>query len=102
VVAGYDDLGSGNFNNPRDHWFAKIWPKVEQAPRKDTWQGVTLVTRLANGASHPLNDGFSKELTHCLFWFAWSSIIQASTEYLKEVPNATPEVAHLDVISERK
>jgi hypothetical protein len=57
---------------------------------------------LTDGASHPLNDGFSKELAHCLLWFTRSSVIQVSTEYLKEVPNVNPEVVHLDVISERK
>jgi hypothetical protein len=102
VVTGYDTLGSGNFSNLRDHWFAKIWPKVERVPRKDTRHGVTLMSRSTDGASHPLNDGFSKELARCLLWFTRSSIVEASRAYLKEIPNATPEVARLDVVSVRK
>ncbi len=27
VSAGYDELGSGNLKNPRDHWFAKYGPR---------------------------------------------------------------------------
>jgi hypothetical protein len=37
-----------------------------------------------------------------LLRFTPSSILEASREYLKEIPNATPEVARLDVVSERK
>jgi hypothetical protein len=101
AVAGYDDLGSGYFSNPCGHWFAKIWPKVEQATRKDTWHGVTLVTRSTDGASHPLNDGFSKELACCLLRFTWSSIVEVSREYLKKKSSVTPQVAWLDVVPMR-
>jgi hypothetical protein len=93
VVDGFDDLGSGTLKDPRRHWFAKIWPNVKRAPRKDCFHGGNRVLKSTVGATHPINDAFSKKLGGALLYFPNSEISKATTQFVKENPNVRQEVA---------
>lgn len=102
VVDGYDDLGSGTLKDPSQHWFAKIWPAVKRAPRKDHWHGCDLVLRNTTGPSHPIHDEFSKKLHGALLYFLKPDIDKAIKQCMRENPSMRPEVAEMHVLNEQK
>jgi hypothetical protein len=79
VIGGWDDLGSTNFKNPKDHWFAKVWPNLHRAPWKDVMHGVSLVTKSTHGGSHPMHAWFCQRRMA-----AFSSIVIGASRKLRQ------------------
>jgi hypothetical protein len=98
VIGCYDDLGSANLKDPKQHWVTKIWSNVTRVPRKDAFHGMKLVTNSTDGASHPLHESFCQDFTDCILFFEKSSIEAAAKQYVRENPNTRMEVTWMEGI----
>jgi hypothetical protein len=94
----YSDVCCENFNNRKEHWFAKLWPKATEAPFKDPFHGIKMVCDSTVGASHDLHNNFAAGMSNALFGFKMESIRDAVKDLRGKNPTMNPEEAKAEVL----
>jgi hypothetical protein len=84
VKWAYSDLCCEGLLDRKNHWFAKMWPSATEAPFKDPFHGIKMVTDSTAGPTHDLNANFSLGVTMIIFGYLESSIKAAIAEIQKE------------------
>jgi hypothetical protein len=94
----YSDVCCENFNNRKEHWFAKLWPAATEAPFKDPFHGIKMVCDSTVGPSHDLNNNFAAGMSNVLFGFMQKSIRDAVKDLRNKNPSLNPEEARAEVL----
>jgi hypothetical protein len=94
----YSDVCCENFNNRKEHWFAKLWPAATEAPFKDPFHGIKMVCDSTVGPSHDLNNNFAAGMSNAVFGFKEKSIRDAVKDLKSKNQIYNPQEARAEVL----
>jgi hypothetical protein len=99
VEVGYSDLGDENVKDRTAHWFPKIWPNAKDAPLKDIFHAVKMVTGplSVRGKGSDLHANFCRDLSAVVLRFEEESLRLAVEAFCSMYPDKSPEIARVQV-----
>ena len=99
VVDAYSDLCCENFDDRKQHWIVNIWPSITEAPKKDLFHAMQMVTGGTRGVSNQLHANFCSDLTCSALKFTEGSICKAVDCFQAQNPSFPREAARREVLS---
>ena len=104
VRYGGSDLCCENCNDRSAHWFVESWPKATEAPFRDIFHAIKMVTgpKSVRGTSHDLHANFCRELSSQVLLFEEESIGKAIDLYRQENPEVWRDRARKEVLRDAK
>jgi hypothetical protein len=103
VEFGGSDLCCENCIDRTKHWFVNCWPNVKEAPFRDIFHAIKMVTGPGSvRTSHDLHANFCRQLSSHVLLFDDDSVLEAIDHFRADNPEMSPQMAKEAVLADAK